>query len=219
MKFEAAIWDLDGTLIDSLEDIGDSMNRVLQQEKLPPHGMDAYRLFIGDGIETLVSRSVPETHRGEETLNRLIGVMRQTYLRHMMDKTAPYPGIPEVLHELTARGLKQAVLSNKPDLPTQQIIVGCFANHGFHLVTGALADVPKKPDPTAALAIAEKLSIPPEAFLYFGDTPTDMKTAVAAGMFPVGVLWGFRGAAELLDAGAKILVKTPGDLLCWLHQI
>jgi phosphoglycolate phosphatase len=219
MKFEAAIWDLDGTLIDSLEDIGNSMNRVLQQEKLPPHGMDAYRVFIGDGIETLVYRSVPETHRGEETLSRLIAAMRQTYLRHMMDKTGPYPGIPEVLHELTARGLKQAVLSNKPDLPTQRIIADCLSNHVFQLVTGALPDVPKKPDPTAALAIAEKLSTPPGAVLYFGDTPTDMKTAVSAGMFPIGVLWGFRGAMELLDAGAKILVKTPGDLLCWLQQI
>ena len=181
--------------------------------------MDAYRVFIGEGIEKLVLRAVPETHRGEEPLNSLIATMRQTYLKHMLDKTGPYPGIPEVLNELTVRGLKQAVLSNKPDFPTQRIISGCFSSHSFDLVTGALPDVPKKPDPTAALTIAEKLFTPPANFLYFGDTATDMKTAVAAGMFPIGVLWGFRGAAELLDAGAKILVKTPGDLLSWLKGI
>jgi phosphoglycolate phosphatase len=219
MKFGAVVWDLDGTLIDSLEDIGDSMNRVLRQEGLPEHGMDAYRVFIGEGIEKLVLRAAPETHREEKPLNSLIAAMRQTYLKHMLDKTGPYPGIPEVLDELTARRLKQAVLSNKPDLPTQRIASGCFTNHSFHLVTGALPDIPKKPDPTAALAIAEKLCVPPEKFIYFGDTATDMKTAVAAGMFPIGVLWGFRGATELLEAGAKILVKTPGDLLSWLKGI
>ncbi|MFH0729036.1 MAG: HAD family hydrolase [Pseudomonadota bacterium] len=219
MKFEAAIWDLDGTLIDSLEDIGDSMNRVLRREGLPEHGMDAYRVFIGEGIEKLVLRAVPDTHREEKILHPLITAMRKTYLKHMLDKTAPYPGIPEVLDELTARGLKQAVLSNKPDLPTQRIVSKCFSNHSFHLVTGALPDIPKKPDPTAALAIAEKLCSLPEAFLYFGDTATDMKTAVTAGMFPIGVLWGFRGATELLDAGARMLVKTPGDLLRWLKWI
>jgi phosphoglycolate phosphatase len=145
--------------------------------------------------------------------------MRQTYLTHMLDKTGPYPGIPAVIDELTARGLRQAVLSNKPDLPTQRIITGCFSNHPFHLVTGSLPDIPKKPDPTAALAIAEKLGVPPKTCLYFGDTATDMKTAVTAGMFPVGVLWGFRGAAELLAAGAGILVRTPGNLLSWLQGI
>jgi phosphoglycolate phosphatase len=216
MKFKAAIWDLDGTLVDSLEDIGNSMNRVLRQEGLPEHGMNAYRVFIGEGIEKLVLRAVPETHREEKPLNSLVAAMRQTYLAHMLDRTAPYPGIPEVLDELTANGLKQAVLSNKPDLPTQRIVSECLSKHSFHLVTGALPDVPKKPDPTAALTIAQTLCTPPEEFLYFGDTATDMKTAVAAGMFPIGVLWGFRGAMELLEAGAGILVKTPGDLLSWL---
>lgn len=219
MKFKAVIWDLDGTLLDSLEDIGDSMNRVLKRKELPEHEMDAYRVFIGDGIETLVLRAVPETHREEKTLAPLIAAMRETYLQHLLDKTGPYPGIPEVLASLTKRGLKQAVLSNKPDLPTQRIIAECFPGNTFQLVTGAFPDIPKKPDPTAALAIAETFGTPPAAFIYFGDTPTDMATAISAGMFPVGVLWGFRGAAELLDAGAKILVKTPRDLLCWIEWI
>lgn len=218
-KFRAAIWDLDGTLIDSLEDIGNAMNRVLNERGLPEHHMDAYRIFIGDGIEKLVFRAFPESHREKESLDNCISAMRETYLAHMLEKTKPYPGMPDVIETFKARGFKQAVLSNKPDLPTQRIVSAFFPNGTFEIVTGARPDIPKKPDPTAAVGISDKIGISPEDFLYFGDTGTDMKTAVAAGMFPVGVLWGFRGASELLEGGARMLVKTPLDLRDWLRRI
>ena len=219
MKFEATLWDLDGTLVDSLEDIATSMNRVLERLRLPMHSLETYRGFVGEGVEVLVNRALPESHRDDETCRRAVADMREIYGNNLLIKTKPYDGIPGVLNEIHLRGLSMSVLSNKPHGPTREMVSACFADHQFVKVAGARPEVPKKPDPTAALAIARKLGVAPEKFLYFGDTAIDMKTAVSAGMFPVGVLWGFRGPDELLPAGAKVLVKSPADLLAWLKGL
>jgi phosphoglycolate phosphatase len=216
MKFEATLWDLDGTLVDSLEDIAAAMNRVLEGLGLPRHDLASYRGFLGEGVEVLVERALPESHRDEHTRRQAVADMREIYTNNLLKKTKPYDGVPEALNQIHRRGLSLSVLSNKPDAPTRKIVSACFTDHAFLKVVGAKPDVPKKPDPAAALAIARELGVAPEKFIYFGDTAIDMKTAVSAGMFPVGVLWGFRGPEELLPAGARILVKSPADLLAWL---
>jgi phosphoglycolate phosphatase len=216
MKFDATLWDLDGTLVDSLEDIAAAMNQVLQRLGLPPHDLESYREFVGEGVEVLADRALPESHRDVETRRRAVTDWRKVYGNNLLNKTKPYAGIAGVLNLMHLRGLSLSVLSNKPDAPTRKIVSACFTDHAFLKVVGAKPDVPKKPDPAAALAIARELGVAPEKFIYFGDTAIDMKTAVSAGMFPVGVLWGFRGPEELLPAGARILVKSPADLLAWL---
>jgi phosphoglycolate phosphatase len=219
MRFEATLWDLDGTLVDSLEDIADAMNRVLKRLGLPGHDLDAYRGFVGEGVEVLAGRALPESRRDVETRRRAVAEMREVYGGNLLNNTRPYDGICGVLDEMRLRGLSLSVLSNKPDGPTRKIVSACFPDHPFLKVVGAKPEVPKKPDPAAALAIARDLGVAPERFIYFGDTAIDMQTAAAAGMFPVGVLWGFRGPDELLPAGARILVKSPADLLAWLKSL
>jgi len=219
MKFEATLWDLDGTLVDSLEDIAAAMSRVLERLGLPTHDLASYRRFVGEGVEVLVERALPDSHRDDHTRRQAVADMREIYAANLLKKTKPYDGVPEALNEIRRRGLSLSVLSNKPDAPTREIVGACFPDHPFQKIVGARSDVPKKPDPTAAFAIAGELGVAPEKFIFFGDTAIDMQTAASAGMFPVGVLWGFRGPEELLSAGARMLVNSPADLLAWLRGL
>ena len=144
--------------------------------------------------------------------------MRKEYGQCWAATTRAYEGIPELLDELTARGIRLAVLSNKPDEFTRLCVAQLLANWRFATVLGAGPSLPKKPDPAARRGVARRLAVAPGEFLYLGDTNTDMQTAVAAGMFAVGVLWGFRSADELTANGAKVLLKKPLDLLRVLGQ-
>ena len=146
-------------------------------------------------------------------LARGIELERQEYARRWADKSRPYPGVPDLLDRLTARGIPMAVLSNKLDEFTRLCVTRLLSKWQFAAVQGATPELPKKPEPAGALAIAAKLAIAPAEFLYLGDTNTDMRTAVAAGMYPVGALWGFRTAEELRDAGAAVLARAPADVL------
>lgn len=211
--YKAVLFDLDGTLLDTLEDLADAMNAVLAAEGLPAHPTDAYRHFVGDGIVNLVRRALPEYRRDEATVERLVAADREEYARRWRNKTRPYEGVPELLDELTGRGLKLAVLSNKPDDATRLCVEALLPNGSFDVVQGVTDGVPLKPDPAGALDVARRLGVPPDGFLYLGDTATDMRTAVSTGMFPVGVLWGFRDADELAASGAKSLLARPGELL------
>jgi len=213
MAYGAVIFDLDGTLLDTLEDISSSANSALCRLGFPVHERQAYRRFIGDGVETLAARILPDGHRDAATVARVVASIDTEYGRHWADNTRPYDGIPELLQELTARGMKMAVLSNKPDDSAKLTVSRLLPHWRFELVMGARPGVPLKPDPAGALEIAERLDLPPGEFLYLGDTGTDMKTAAGAGMFPVGALWGFRSAEELLAGGAKALLSHPADLL------
>jgi phosphoglycolate phosphatase len=139
--------------------------------------------------------------------------MRREYTQRWAELTKPYPGVPDLLDGLTQRGIRMAVLSNKPDDFTKLMVEALLPRWSFEAVLGVRAGVPKKPDPAAALEIARKLGVEPSAFLYLGDTDTDMKTAVSAGMFPVGALWGFRPGNELAAHGAQVLIQDPPDLL------
>jgi phosphoglycolate phosphatase len=140
-------------------------------------------------------------------------MMQQTYERNWNVKSRPYPGIPELLDALTARGMKMAVLSNKPHDLTQKVIEMLLPSWRFEAVMGERPPIPRKPDPSSALEIASRLGVEPAGFLYMGDTATDMRTANAAGMYAVGALWGFRNAEELIESGAKKLIAKPVELL------
>lgn len=213
MSYRGVIFDLDGTLLDTLEDLADSMNLVLRKNGFPEHGIDRYKEFIGEGISNLARRALPEEQAGEATLSRYVQWVREEYGRRWAQKTRPYPQIPELLHELKNRKLRLAVLTNKPEPIAQVMIEYFFTDAPFEIITGAVPGRPLKPDPAGALDIAMKMALNPDEFLYLGDTGTDMQTAKAAGMYPVGVLWGFRSAAELVENGAELLLEQPEQLL------
>jgi phosphoglycolate phosphatase len=157
---------------------------------------------------------MPEGKRGDrELIARVTADYRRAYAAGWRNNTRPYDGIPELLDELGRRGLRRAVLSNKPDDTTRATVQAFLGLDRFGVVRGAMEGVPLKPDPAATLAIARQVDVPPERFLYVGDTATDMQTAHAAGMFPVGALWGFRDADELTAAGAERLIEQPAQLL------
>ena len=213
MSYNAVLFDLDGTLLDTLEDLGNSMNRVLITQGFPTHPLDAYRYFVGDGITMLVTRTLPEEQRNEAVIQRCMALFREDYGQNWKVKTRPYDGIPEMLDALEARGLKLTILSNKPHEFTKRCVAQILPSWHFDIVLGQRDAVPRKPDPAGAIEIAEVLNITPSEFLYLGDTANDMQTAVAAGMFPVGVLWGFRTRQELLENGAQVLLDRPLDIL------
>ena len=216
-QFKAVLFDLDGTLLDTLDDLADSMNRVLARMKFPVHPTDAYKYFVGDGMDILARRVLPETARDSRTIQSCIENMKKEYGAHWADRSKPYDGIPEMLEELKKQGMRLVVLSNKPDNFTRATVSHFFADDMFEIVAGARPEIKKKPDPAGAIIIADKIGLEPGRFLYLGDTATDMKTAVSAGMFPLGALWGFRTADELLDSGARELLAAPGEILKYLN--
>jgi len=213
MKFEAVLFDLDGTLLDSIEDLTDSMNIVLDGFGFPGHDAEACKNFVGDGVEIFALRALPENRRDEATVAQCAAKMRAEYRKRWSLKTRPYDGIPELLDDLTLRHLKLAVLSNKPEESTKEMVAELLSKWRFYPVAGARSSVPKKPDPILAIEISQQLRVPADKFLYLGDTGTDMKTAKGAGMFAVGALWGFRTAEELKDTGAEVLVAHPSEVL------
>lgn len=213
MNYKAVIFDLDGTLLNTIDDLADSVNHVLKAKGFPIHDAEKYKYFVGDGFATLVKRAMPADMRSESLLSECLAAARSEYGRHWADKSRPYDGIPELLDKLTQLGIKMSVLSNKPDEFTKLIMKNLFPRWKFEIVLGEQAGIPKKPDPAGALKISEQLGIPTHEFLYLGDTNTDMITANAANMFAVGVLWGFREADELLESGAKTLIERPLDLI------
>jgi len=217
MKFKAAIFDLDGTLLDTIEDLTDSMNAALARMGYSGHSVSECKLLVGDGLETFVERALPDEMRDDPAANaRLADFLREEYKRRGTIKTKPYDGIPELLDELSRRGLSLAVLSNKPHESTRIMIRMFLSRWMFRAVVGARDGIPRKPAPGSAIEIARLLKTAPAEILYLGDSNTDMLTANAAGMFAVGVLWGFRSAEELDANGARILIEKPADLLMLL---
>jgi len=213
MKYQAVLFDLDGTLLDTLDDLADSMNAVLSSMDLPGHDAEAYKLFVGDGVEHLASRALPAGRRDSQTVVRCVQAMRTEYGRRWADKTRPYEGVEAMLDALSDRGLRMAIFSNKPDDFTRLTVERLLPRWRFDAVRGARDGVPRKPDPAGAIQIAADLGIAPSRFLYLGDTNTDMATAGAAGMYAVGALWGFRTADELRESGARTLIHHPLDLI------
>ncbi len=215
MQSQAILFDLDGTLLDSLGDIAGALNHTLGAFGLPQHEVDAYREFVGEGVEQLVDRALgvhAAAHRA-----RVLPAYRAYYREHIAVHTVPYPGVGELLATLVARGVPLCVLSNKPDDATRTLVARFFGDTPFVQVAGHKADVPRKPDPTAALAMAAVLGVDPSYCAFVGDSNIDMQTAAAAGMRGVGVSWGFRGRAELEAYGAAAVIDEPAQLLAFIR--
>ncbi len=213
MALQAVVFDLDGTLLDTLADIGGSGNQVLSELGLPTHRIEGYRRFVGDGVKVLVERIVPEASRTPDLVERGVARFGEIYADRWNVETKPYAGVRSLLTELTARGVPMAVLSNKPQPFTDLCVEHYLAEWKFAFVYGQREGVPRKPDPTAALDLAARLDITPGECAYVGDSSVDMQTATAAGMYAIGVAWGFRSVTELKAHGAQKILHHPCDLL------
>lgn len=209
----AVLFDLDGTLVDTLEDIAAALNAVLGAHGLPRHSLASCRAMVGWGMRNLVAAALPEDRRERDLIATLTDAMMVEYGLRPLVHSRPYPGIEELLAELARRGIPAAVLSNKPDVLTQRIVEGLFPGYRFRAVHGERPGIPRKPDPQAALGLCAVLGEAPAATLFLGDTAVDVETARRAGMPCAAALWGFRDRAELAEAGAEVLVAQPAAVL------
>jgi phosphoglycolate phosphatase len=215
-KYQAVIFDMDGTLLDTIEDIADSMNAVLNSLGFPAHPLSSYRAFVGDGIEVLAMRSLPEAHRTAQTIAQSLKVMKEEYSVRWSIKSRPFPGIPELLDGLTERGMALSILSNKLDSFTKAMAASLLPNWKFAEVRGLSPDIPRKPDPAGARICANRMGVDPRHCIFVGDSAIDMETAGRAGMAAFGVLWGYQDKHLLINHGARILLDDPRDLLNYL---
>lgn len=207
----AVIFDLDGTLLNTLGDLRAATNHALEVRGLPPHSMEEIRQFIGNGIRLLIRRAMPEG-TPEAEIDAALDDFKAYYAAHIHDRTVPYDGIPQLLTALRKRGIQVAVLSNKIDSASQQLIEYFFPEK-TDVVFGEHVGVPRKPDPTSCRMVMQQLGVQPEQVLYVGDSGTDMQTAKNAGLYAVGVTWGFRSKEVLLENGADVLVHRPEQIL------
>lgn len=212
-SYKAVIFDLDGTLIDSLHDIADAMNRVLTANGFPSHPYDSYRTFVGKGLRNLTEVALPASVDDETIIRKVHMDLLTDYKRRFAEKTVLYPGIEALLTELTEKNIGMAILSNKADVITQRIAEKLLNRWPFALIIGTGNTIPRKPDPTGAYLCASALRVNPENCVYMGDTGIDMQTASRTGMLPVGVTWGFRSREELESHGASIIIDHPSALL------
>lgn len=211
MRYRAVVFDLDGTLADSLADLAASGNELLAAYGKPPHPVDAYRYLVGNGSRILIERLLPGEK--EDFLEEALAQYKAIYGRSLLRQTKPYPGILVLLAALKKRQIPMAVCTNKHPSAAETVLQTLFPPQTFSTYVGERPGVPRKPDPANLLYVLEKLGVPPAETAYLGDTSVDMETAVRAGALPVGVLWGFRDKAELLASGAEVLLAHPADLL------
>lgn len=209
----AIIFDLDGTLLNTITDIANCANTVLERWTHPVHPVNRYAELVGDGLANLARKVLPLEHVEDETVTRFIEEYRVQYKDRWNETSTWYPGIPELLQELSNRELPMAILSNKRDDFTKVCVSSFFPDVGFQQVRGERAGIPIKPNPQSALEIAESLNVKPENCLFVGDSEIDIETGIRAGMTSVGVLWGFRPRDILEEAGANVLVSRPEEIL------
>jgi phosphoglycolate phosphatase len=216
MKFKAVIFDLDGTLVNSLEDIADAMNIVLQANNYPTHNYETYNYFIGSGIRNLVAKALPTEHNEESEIARCFDAMMVVYRDNCILKTKPYDDIIALLDTLVSRKLKLSILSNKSDEFTKIMVHAIFPDY-FEPVIGLTTEEHKKPNPFTVLQISKDLGVTPQEIIFVGDSDVDMQTATNAAMYPVGVSWGYRPKETLIAEGAKYILNHPLDLITLLE--
>jgi len=212
-KFKAVIFDLDGTLLDTVEDIAISVNKVLEQNNLPKHGLDDYRKFVGRGIGKLVEQATPAHLHSESFLKHIYAEVIAEYSKNLDRYTKPYNGILELLDGLAEKNIRLAILSNKAHEFMADVVKSYFNKWKFEVVFGARKNVPTKPNPYSVFEIMQIMHLQAGEIVYVGDTDIDMQTANAAGVHPVGVAWGFRKRDELIQNGAKVIIDYPHELL------
>ncbi|MDE5799538.1 MAG: HAD family hydrolase [Paramuribaculum sp.] len=207
------IFDLDGTLLNTIADLAQATNYALEQTGFPPHATAAYPYFVGNGVRRLMERVLPEDMRSDENVDRLLEHFRSYYDTHLYTHTQPYPGIPELLRELRARGISVAVASNKYQGAVERLIAHFFPDIEWAAVRGQNEGIPVKPDPSIVFEILYKHPTPKHDVIYVGDSGVDIITARRAGVTAVGVTWGFRPESELRDNYADYIAATPEAVL------
>lgn len=208
------IFDLDGTLLNTLDDLADSCNYILNKYGFPQHPVEAYRYFVGNGVAKLVERALPEDVRTPEFIEKVRKDFVEYYSAHAEDKTCPYDGILKLLEDISAKDIKLAVASNKFIAGTKALVKKYFDHIEFTSVLGQREGVPVKPNPQIVYDVMAESGITDKKhILYIGDSGADMKTAMNAGVESVGVLWGFRDRAELKENGASYFVESPTEIL------
>ena len=210
--YKCVVFDLDGTLVNSLDDLADSVNKALEINGLPTHPYDAYKYFVGNGRAKLIERAMGDASKDEELKAKVTKDYDDDYIIHCLDKTKPYDGIVEMLKSLKQNGIKINVLSNKPDEFVKNMLDKLFDGIEFDIAWGKKAQYPTKPDPSSVLALLDELSVDKNDCLYVGDSNVDVITARNAGLDFCGVLWGFRTKEELEGEGAEITVSSSDEL-------
>ena len=213
--YKAAIFDMDGTLVDTLADLHDSVNEMLAHYNFPPRTIDEVRQFVGNGARKLMIRSLPADKA--DFVDEALAYYNGCYARNCTNKVKPYAGIMEFLTALEAKKIPLGICTNKQHFAAVEIAEKILAPIKFFYISGDKPGLPRKPDPTRALAGAKKFSVAAEDVAYFGDTAVDMETALNAGFLAVGVTWGFRPRSELVDSGAQVIVDTPQEILKLIH--
>ncbi len=211
-----AIFDLDGTLLNTIDDLAHAANHALTECGFPTHDIASYPFFVGNGVGRLLERVLPPDHRDPQTIGRIREIFQNYYDRHLWDHTHPYPGIEDLLYELSARGVKLAVASNKYQAATSALIAHFFPRLPFEAVHGMRPDIPAKPDPSIVFNVLRTIPTPKADVIYIGDSGVDMETARRACVESVGVTWGFRPVGELRQFLAEHIITSPDALLAFI---
>jgi phosphoglycolate phosphatase len=206
----ACVFDLDGTLVNSLRDIAEALNQSLNLLGLPTHPVEDYRYMVGEGVPRLCQRAIGPTH--PHLADRLAELARPAYRMRVLRHTRPYPGVPELIARLQTRGVRLAVLSNKPHALTVRVVRTFWPENAFEAIQGYVNERHRKPSPHYLFRLCDQLGVSPTETWLVGDTPTDVQTARAAGARAVAVTWGFRPRADLESAGADTIITHPTEL-------
>ena len=215
---KAVLFDLDGTLANTLEDLANTGNTIVSALGVQPYETEAYKLFVGHGIPNLIERIVPKEMHTKELLDSCFVHFMEHYRAHYLDKTDVYDGMPMLVSELRKKGIKTAVVSNKIQEMTERIVQKLYGN-SFDLVLGKRQELPAKPDPAMLFYACRELGVEPDSCAFVGDSGMDMAAANAASMRAVGVLWGFRSREELEKNGSQYLARDAQELLNCLTDI
>lgn len=207
------IFDLDGTLLKTIDDLANACNYALKTLGYPTHGMWVYPGMVGNGVSKLIERALPDDARSEKNVREALDVFKEYYDEHCCDDTVPYPGIPELIATLSERGINLAVTSNKYEAAVKKIIAHYFPDANFRAVLGHVDGMPRKPDPSIVFKALSEWPTPKADVLYIGDSGVDMETARRACVESVGVSWGFRPILELKEAYADHIISTPAQIL------
>ncbi|MDZ4120977.1 MAG: HAD family hydrolase [Candidatus Cloacimonadaceae bacterium] len=225
-RIKALIFDLDGTLLDTLTDIASSMNKALVTLKLPVHPVEAYKGFVGNGLQDMVKQVLPKSNQTKKHVEEATELFWKYYDINWRDNTKVYPGILYLIKLCLSRKIKLAILSNKPHFYTKQMIRyffrGALVNYHknpFGIYSGEQKDKQLKPDPAVALELAERLKAKPEEIVFIGDMAIDIETAKRAGMISFGAAWGYRGKEELSKADADMVFDSAADIAHYIETI
>lgn len=213
MNKKLVIFDLDGTLLNTISDLGAAVNYALSQNSFPEHPLEAYNIMVGNGVRRLIERAIPSECRSEEIVNRLLSTFREYYDDHLWDATRPYPGIEPLISELVGREVAVAVASNKYESAVKRLISHFFPDIPFVAVCGQIEGYPPKPDPSVVFRLLTEYPCPKTEIIYAGDSAIDVETARRACVDSVAVTWGFRPIHELSSANPTFIVNSPAEIL------